>query len=74
MAKTSPAARVRKWRGKRSLIEAAHDLGISAPFLCRVERGIKLPGLLLAERLENIGALPASAWTAVRLERARAER
>ena len=71
MAKTSPPDRLRKWRGALSYRKAAAVLGITAPFLLRLERGETLPGVPLADRIEAAGGGQARGWFALRIERLR---
>lgn len=71
MAKITPQSRLRKWRGARSLREAAELIGTDHGHLARLESGGRLPSYSLAAALESLGAGPADAWHAYRLAAAK---
>jgi len=69
MAKKTPQQRLRAWRGKRSLGEAAKLLATDRSYLHHIENGKKLPGILLASRMEKAGAGPMRPWLDLRVSR-----
>lgn len=65
MAKTETAAvrkRLRDWRGKLSLRQAAEVVKIDACVLGKIEAGRYQPGEALCWRIQQATGIPASSW------------
>lgn len=65
----TPRERLRTWRGKRSLREAAELLGCDQSLLRKLELGeeSRLPGLTLANSIKREVGIPTEDWDRLRL-------
>lgn len=57
------AAKLKRWRGNRSLLAAAIALGCHPSYLMHLERGTRKPGRDFSLKLQDVVGIPPSAWS-----------